>query len=182
MTRWAVALTVANASGIRSSRDSPSEYRFLSSTVMPWSSASLIATKSSSIALTAAVWCAPGAFTRFRVSPEHLLKSLLFIPSFDARGGKRLTEQECRDDFIVAGAGERPALRATWCQRAYRQFEGIYNVTLLVLTQDRSREALLAQLTMQGVSHANAVTLSRRFLEAIQWAPTGVAASGTAKQ
>ena len=31
------------------------------------------------------------------------------------------------------------------------------------------REALLAQLTMQGVSHANAVALGRRFLEAIEW-------------
>jgi serine protease Do len=88
-------------------------------------------------------------------------------PSIDLRGGKRLTEQECRDDFI--GGDGRPALRATWCMRAYREFEGLYNVTLLALTQDRDREALLAQLTMQGVSHANAVALGRRFLEAIQW-------------
>jgi hypothetical protein len=42
-------------------------------------------------------------------------------------------------------------------------------VTLLALTQDRNREALLAQLTMQGVSHPNAVALGRRFLEAIEW-------------
>jgi serine protease Do len=89
---------------------------------------------------------------------------------FDSRsGGKRLTEQECRDDFVAAGAGERPPLRATWCMRAYREFEGLYNVTLLALTQDRNREALLAQLTMQGVSNANAVALGRRFLEAIEW-------------
>jgi hypothetical protein len=54
--------------------------------------------------------------------------------------------------------------------RAYREFEGLYNVTLLALTQDRDREALLAQLTMQGVSHGNAVALGRRFMEAIQWA------------
>jgi S1-C subfamily serine protease len=90
-------------------------------------------------------------------------------PSIDMRGGKRLTEQECRDDFVGSGAG-RPALRATWCMRAYREFEGLYNVTLLALTQDRDREALLGQLTMQGVSHANAVALGRRFLEAIEWA------------
>jgi serine protease Do len=90
-------------------------------------------------------------------------------PSYDPRGGRRLTAQECRDDFVRADAG-RPAMRATWCMRAYREFEGLYNVTLLVLTQDRSREALLAQLTMQGVSHANAVALGRRFLEAIEWA------------
>jgi serine protease Do len=83
--------------------------------------------------------------------------------------GKRLTEQECRDDFVGAG-GARPPLRTTWCMRGYREFEGLYNVTLLALTQDRDREALLAQLTMQGVSHANAVALGRRFLESIQWA------------
>jgi len=91
-----------------------------------------------------------------------------------ARGGggdsdKRLTEQECRDDFVATAPG-RPPLRATWCMRAYREFEGLYNVTLLALTQDRDREALLAQLTMQGVSHANAVALGRKFLEAIEWA------------
>ena len=89
-------------------------------------------------------------------------------PGYDSRSGKRLTEQECRDDFLT-GAGTRPPLRATWCMRAYREFEGLYNVTLLALTQDRDREALLAQLTMHGVSHANAVALGRRFLEAIEW-------------
>ena len=99
-------------------------------------------------------------------------------PSIDMRGGKRLTEQECRDDFI--GGDGRPPLRATWCMRAYREFEGIYNVTLLALTQDRDREALLAQLTMQGVSHANAIALGRRFLEAIQWQP-GVGLHGVTR-
>ena len=68
------------------------------------------------------------------------------------------------------GAGDgHPPLRATWCMRAYRDFEGIYDATLLVLTQDRGREALLAQLTMQGVSQANAVATGQRFLEAIEW-------------
>jgi hypothetical protein len=43
-------------------------------------------------------------------------------------------------------------------------------VTLLVATQDREREALLAQLTMQGVSESNALALGRRFLEGIRWA------------
>ncbi|HXF78297.1 MAG TPA: serine protease [Usitatibacter sp.] len=90
--------------------------------------------------------------------------------SFDGGAGKRLTEQECRDDFVMAGAGARPPLRTTWCMRAYREFEGLYNVTLIALTQDRSREALLAQLSMQGVSYSNAVALGRRFLESIQWA------------
>ena len=70
---------------------------------------------------------------------------------------------------MAAGAERKPALRATWCMRAYREFEGLYNVTLLVLTQDRNREALLAKLSMQGVSHTNAVAVGRRFLEGIEW-------------
>ena len=90
-------------------------------------------------------------------------------PGLDPRAGKRLTAQECRDDFVAAAAGAKPPLRATWCMRAYREFEGLYNVTLLVMTQDRAREALLAQLTMQGISYANAISLGRRFLEAIEW-------------
>jgi hypothetical protein len=87
---------------------------------------------------------------------------------FDPRGGRRLTAQECRDDFVATAPG-KPVLRATWCMRAYREFEGVYNVTLLAVTQDRDREALLGQLTMAGVSHANAVALGQRFLEAIEW-------------
>jgi serine protease Do len=90
-------------------------------------------------------------------------------PGIDPRAGKRLTAQECRDDFVATAREAKPPLRATWCMRAYREFEGLYDATLLVLTQDRNREALLAQLTMQGVSHANAVALGRRFLEAIEW-------------
>jgi S1-C subfamily serine protease len=90
-------------------------------------------------------------------------------PGIDPRAGKRLTAQECRDDFVATSQPAKPPLRATWCMRAYREFEGLYDATLLVLTQDRDREALLAQLTMQGVSHANAVALGRRFLEAIEW-------------
>ena len=88
----------------------------------------------------------------------------------DLGGGKRLTEQECSDGFVRAAGEGRPPLRATWCMRAYREFEGLYNVQLIALTQDRDREALLAQLGMQGVSYANAVALGRRFLEGIRWA------------
>jgi hypothetical protein len=87
---------------------------------------------------------------------------------YEGRAGKRLTGQECRDDFVATSA-DKPPLRATWCMRAYREFEGLYNVTLIALTQDRDREALIATLSMQGVSHANAVALGRRFLEAIEW-------------
>ena len=81
--------------------------------------------------------------------------------------GRRLTPQECHDQFVETAPGKRPPLRATWCMRGYREFEGLYDVTLIALTQDRLREALLSRLSLQGVSYANALATGQRFLEAI---------------
>ena len=88
---------------------------------------------------------------------------------FGMRGGRRMTEQQCTHDFL-AGSDTRPVLRATWCARAYREYEGLYDVTLIALTQDQNREALRAQLNMQGVDWEGAQRLGRRFLEGLQWA------------
>src|SRR5579862_5926235 len=42
---------------------------------------------------------------------------------------KWYTQQRCHEDFLVGSAGEeRPPLRAVWCARAYREFEGLYDV------------------------------------------------------
>ncbi len=83
---------------------------------------------------------------------------------------KRLTAPECREQFVAAADPARaPTLRATWCARAYRDFEGVYDVVLTTVTQDREREALVSRLTMQGFSYDNALDLGRRFLGAIAW-------------
>lgn len=94
---------------------------------------------------------------------------------YGGRGNRRMTEQLCRHDFI-AGDEKHPRLRATWCVRAYREFEGLYDVIVLALTQDRDREALMARLTMRGVGWDNANTLGQRFLDSLRHAPQGIAA------
>lgn len=88
-------------------------------------------------------------------------------------GGRRLTQQRCHEDF-VAFAADRPVLRAVWCARAYRDFEGLYDVSLMTVTEDRDREALVSRLNMRGITYANAQALGRRFIGAIGWsAPAG---------
>jgi hypothetical protein len=83
---------------------------------------------------------------------------------------KRQTQQRCHEDFVAASTSQnRPPLRAVWCARAYREYEGIYDVSLLLVTQDRSNEALVSKLTMRGVAYDNALVLARRFMDAIQW-------------
>jgi serine protease Do len=82
---------------------------------------------------------------------------------------KHHTRTRCHDAFVEAGAEEkRPAMRAVWCARAYRDFEGLYDVSMMAVTQDSAREALVTRLSMQGVAYDNAMHLAQRFLEEVR--------------
>jgi serine protease Do len=83
---------------------------------------------------------------------------------------KWYTPQRCHEDFVVAAAGQRhPPLRAVWCAHAYRAFDGLYDVSVIAVTEDRSSEALVSRLNLQAVGYDDAMALGRRFLEAVQW-------------
>lgn len=76
---------------------------------------------------------------------------------------KHHTRTRCHEAFLEPSA-ERPRMRAVWCARAYRDFDDLYDVSVLAVTQDRPREALVAKLSMQGVAYKNAMELAQRFL------------------
>jgi S1-C subfamily serine protease len=91
-------------------------------------------------------------------------------PSPGGWNRKWRTPQRCHEDFVSASpSGERPPLRAVWCARAYREFDGLYDVSVLTVTQDKAREALVSRLSLQGVAYESGIALTRRFLEAVQW-------------
>ena len=77
------------------------------------------------------------------------------------------TRQRCQEGFVADEAS--PPLRVVWCARAYREFEGLYDVSVLAVTQDSGTRALVSRLALQAVSYDNAVALSKRFLEAVRW-------------
>jgi hypothetical protein len=80
------------------------------------------------------------------------------------------TQQRCHEDFLGGSPDDgRPPLRALWCARAYREFEGLYDVWVITITQDRGTEALVSRLSMQGVTYPNAIAFGKRFIEAVQW-------------
>ena len=80
------------------------------------------------------------------------------------------TQQRCHEDFLGGSPqDDRPPLRALWCARAYREFEGLYDVWVMTITQDRGTEALVSRLSMQGVTYPNAIALGKRFVESVQW-------------
>ena len=95
------------------------------------------------------------------------LSDIYHVDSYGRR--KVLTPARCQEDFVTSGeAATRPLLRVVWCARAYRDFEGLYDVSVMAVTQDRDREALVSRLLMRGASYANAQALGRRFLDAIE--------------
>jgi hypothetical protein len=86
-----------------------------------------------------------------------------------AYGRKRVAAQKCSEDFVATVADHsRPLLRVIWCARAYRDFDGLYDVAVTAVTQDRDREALVSRLSMRGASYESAQALARRFLDGIE--------------
>jgi serine protease Do len=82
---------------------------------------------------------------------------------------KWYTSQRCHDDFVAtATAPNHPPLRVVWCALAYREFDDLYDVALTAVTEDHGTEALLSRLILQAVGYAEAISLSKRFLEAVQ--------------
>jgi serine protease Do len=82
---------------------------------------------------------------------------------------KWYTAERCHEDFVsMAAAPDHPPLRAVWCARAYREFNGLYDVALIAVTQDHNSEALVSRLSLEAVGYDDAVAFGRRFLEAVQ--------------
>jgi S1-C subfamily serine protease len=80
------------------------------------------------------------------------------------------TQQRCHEDFLSGSPDDsRPPMRVLWCARAYREFEGLYDVWVTTITQDRGTEALVSRLSLQGVTYPNAIAFGKRFIEAVQW-------------
>jgi serine protease Do len=83
---------------------------------------------------------------------------------------KALTSQRCHDAFIAAPTdGNRPPLRAAWCARAYREFDQLYDISLVAVTQDRATDAAMVRLVLRGVSYDQGLTYGKQFLDALTW-------------
>jgi len=92
--------------------------------------------------------------------------------SGDESNPKRFTAPACHEDVYAAdNDGRNPKLRVYWCASAYRELEGLYNTTLMAVTQDRNDEAVAVTLALSGVSYANAMRFARRLLAELKVAP-----------
>ena len=95
--------------------------------------------------------------------------------SGDESNPKRFTAPSCREDIVVAGEPDakdvHPRLRVMWCASAYRDLEGLYNVSVMAVTQDRSDEAVAVTLSMTGTSYESAMRFAQKYLAELKVAP-----------
>lgn len=76
-----------------------------------------------------------------------------------------ITRGECHGDYVQ---GTRHPYRVSVCVRAYRKFEGLYDLTLHAVQMDDARERLASSLSLRGFSFQNTQQLSARFLGLLQ--------------
>ncbi len=81
-----------------------------------------------------------------------------------AAHNKSRTAARCTEDYIATPTAK---FRAVVCARAYRKFEGLYDINTLVVSLDNNHDGLESTLTLNGVDYTRGLQESRRFIEAI---------------
>ncbi|MBL8521115.1 MAG: trypsin-like peptidase domain-containing protein [Betaproteobacteria bacterium] len=88
----------------------------------------------------------------------------------DRANPKRMTPAACHEDVAWAGAADaasgddRLRVRVAWCASAYRDFEGLYNVSFMAVAPERDGQAASITVFMNGTDYANAAALAKRLL------------------
>lgn len=83
---------------------------------------------------------------------------------FGSHKDKNRTGPMCQQAFVE---NANLPLRAVLCVRAYREFEGLYDVALLTSTTDASFTNLQSRLDANGVSYDNGLRIAQTFLNSI---------------
>lgn len=88
-----------------------------------------------------------------------------------ARTSRNFTHARCHEEFVSMGdAQTHPPLRASWCASAYRDFPGLYDVSLVAVTQAPGAQAGIVRLHLSGAPYDAALVIGRTVLESVTWA------------
>jgi hypothetical protein len=98
--------------------------------------------------------------------------------NFGNNKDKNLTAPMCKEQFV---ANASLPLRAVLCVRAYREFEGLYDFSLLTATTDDRLSNLQSRLDASGVSYDNGLRIGHAFLNQISLRRKSVLASKAVK-
>ncbi len=102
---------------------------------------------------------------RFAYVMEHLYKD----PSVFLSGNKKyFTNYECKTGFVK---NNKITFKVSFCLRGYKHFAGVYDMMLSAASLSKETTAIQTNLILAGVSYKNAISFSKKYLEAFSWAP-----------
>jgi len=84
---------------------------------------------------------------------------------FGRAKSRYVTTPECQESFVENAS---LPLRAVLCVKAYRQFEGLYDFSLLTVSADQDLASVESRFDFRTVSYENGLKITKRFLNAIQ--------------
>ena len=104
----------------------------------------------------------------------HLYQQQISRAGAGNRSGKDdVSEYQCRHDLVKpASTANTPQAinnKSIFCTRAYKDFPGLFDVLYLGASIDKNQQALVSHFTLAGVSQENAMTFTRKFIEAVSW-------------
>ena len=59
--------------------------------------------------------------------------------------------------------------KAAFCTRAYKEFEGLYDVLYIAATVNENNQSLISHFTLAGVSQESSLMFAKRFMESASW-------------
>ena len=79
-----------------------------------------------------------------------------------------VSEYQCHHDVVAPDNGTI-ASKTVFCTRAYKDFEGLFDVLFLSASVDKETQALISHFTISGVEQDTAMAFTKKFMEAVSW-------------
>lgn len=88
--------------------------------------------------------------------------------SADNKAGKDDVGQFiCQDDIVINDKGLTH--KVAFCARAYKEYQGLFDVIYVSASLDKEHNGLLSNLTLSGINKENALKVTRQFIQSIGW-------------
>jgi hypothetical protein len=99
----------------------------------------------------------------------HLYQQQIARAGAGNRAGKdNVTQYQCHHDLVMPN-NQMINNKSMLCTRAYKKFPDLFDVLYLSASIDKDKQALVSHFTIAGINQENALTFTRKFMEAVSW-------------
>jgi hypothetical protein len=83
-----------------------------------------------------------------------------------AGSAQHVTPYACKSDAVNL---DRFKAAVTLCARSYRMYDGLYDVTMVVVSLNHPEQGFVSSVTVRGMEYAGAMDFAGRYLRAMRW-------------